>query len=128
MVAPPFWDEIDSLDAEDRALHAALRITYGGLLMNGPFAVVIANQDQTIALTDRIRLRPLTVATCKNMFYVSSEEASIRLVARDPDHIWTPRGGVPVVGRMGLLPKPNPDTDNVGAGAVSARGGNTDEA
>jgi len=128
VVAPPFWDEIDSTDAEQRALHAALRIAYGGLLMNGPFAVVIANQDQMIALTDRIRLRPLTVATCKNMFYVSSEEASIRLVARDPDHIWTPRGGVPVVSRIGLLPKPNPETDNVGAGAVSARGGNTDEA
>jgi len=128
VVAPPFWDEIDSMDAEQRALHAALRIAYGGLLMNGPFAVVIANQDQMIALTDRIRLRPLTVATRDNMFYVSSEEASIRLVVPEADAIWTPRGGVPVVSRIGLLPKPNPDTDNVGAGAVPARGGNTDEA
>lgn len=127
VVAPPFWDEIDSMDAEERALHEALRITYGGLLMNGPFAVVIANQTQMIALTDRIRLRPLTVATCGDALYVSSEEAAIRLVAPDADVVWTPRGGVPVVGRIGSLPEPEHDTDNVGEVVTAVRGGSADE-
>ncbi len=106
VVAPPLWTEIDRMSDDERALHKALRSVYGGLLMNGPFAVVIANTGQMIALTDRIRLRPLTAATRGSVLYLSSEEASIRLVSPDLDEVWTPMGGVPIIGKIGSLPTP----------------------
>ncbi len=106
VVAPPLWDEIDRMEDDDRELHTALRSMYGGLLMNGPFAIVVANGEQLIALTDRIRLRPLTAATKGNLLYLSSEEAAIRLISPDLDAVWTPMGGVPVVGKLGSLPSP----------------------
>ena len=34
------------------------------------------------------------------MFYLSSEEASIRLISRQLDRVWTPNGGEPVVGEL----------------------------
>ncbi|MCX8052828.1 MAG: glutamine amidotransferase family protein [Armatimonadetes bacterium] len=107
IVAPPLWEEIDRMSEDEKELHTALRSVYGGLLMNGPFSVVIANNNQMIALTDRIRLRPLTAATRGNFLYFSSEEASIRLVSPELDNVWTPMGGMPVVGKIGSLPKPD---------------------
>lgn len=110
VVAPPLWTEIDRMDEDQRELHTALRSVYGGLLMNGPFAIVAANRNEMMALTDRIRLRPLTAATKGNMLYFSSEEASIRLISPELDVVWTPMGGVPVVGRLGSLPTPEDST------------------
>ena len=106
VVAPPLWSEIDRMDRDQRELHTALRSVYGGLLMNGPFAVVIASPTQMMALTDRIRLRPLTAATRGDVLYFSSEEAAIRLVSPELDEVWTPMGGVPVIGGLGELPVP----------------------
>jgi glutamate synthase domain-containing protein 1 len=113
IVAPPLWDQIDRMNDEDRELHTALRSVYGGLLMNGPFAIIVANREQMIALTDRIRLRPLTAATKGDLLYLSSEEAAIRLVSPELDTVWTPMGGVPVVGKLGSLPKPEESTRRV---------------
>ncbi len=106
VVAPPLWYQIDRMDDDQRELHSALRSVYGGLLMNGPFAVIIANTNQMVALTDRIRLRPLTAATQGDVLYLSSEEAAIRLVSPELDQVWTPMGGVPVVAKLGSLPSP----------------------
>jgi glutamate synthase domain-containing protein 1 len=57
IVAAPLWDEIDSLEPEKARVLKALRQTYGSLLMNGPFSVVVANHGEMIGLTDRIKLR-----------------------------------------------------------------------
>jgi len=78
--------------------------------MNGPFSIVVANHAQMIAITDRIRLRPLTVATKGEELFFSSEEAAIRLVSPELDEVWTPMGGVPVIGRIGSLPTPADST------------------
>lgn len=110
IVAPPLWCEIDRMARDDRELLTALRSVYGRLLMNGPFSIVVANRRQMIALTDRIRLRPLTAATKGSVLFFSSEEASIRLVSPELDHVWTPMGGVPVIGRLGSLPSPEQST------------------
>ncbi len=104
IVAPPLWEEIDRMPPPEKELHTALRHTYAGLLMNGPFGVVIAKGDLMMALTDRIRLRPLTAATKGTMVYYSSEEAAIRLVEPELDSVWTPVGGLPVIARIGKLP------------------------
>jgi glutamate synthase domain-containing protein 1 len=100
ILAPPFWNTIDRLPKEEQKLMLALRQVYGSLLLNGPFAVIIAHQGEMIGLTDRIRLRPLTVGEKGDMLYLSSEESAIRLIAPDLDKAWIPMGGQPVVGRL----------------------------
>ncbi|HOK57862.1 MAG TPA: glutamine amidotransferase family protein [Methanothrix sp.] len=97
ILAPPTWETIDRMDVRKRELLTALRRIYAPLLMNGPFAVIVAQSGRMIGLTDRIRLRPLTVATRGDMFYISSEEASVRLISPSLDSVWSPRGGEPVV-------------------------------
>jgi len=100
VMAPPLWADIERGPADDAALARALRQVYGSLMMNGPFTIIIAHQGEMIGLTDRIRLRPLTVGEKGDMLYLSSEEASIRLICPDLERAWIPVGGVPVVGRL----------------------------
>jgi glutamate synthase domain-containing protein 1 len=100
VLAPPFWDAIGRMPPEEQKLMRALRQVYGSLLLNGPFAVIIAHHGEMIGLTDRIRLRPLTVGEKGDMLYLSSEESAIRLIAPELDKAWIPMGGQPVVGRL----------------------------
>jgi len=106
VVAPPLWIEIERMAPEDQALARTLRQVYSGLLINGPFTIILARQGEMIGLTDRIRLRPLTAAAHGDRLYLSSEEAPIRLVSPELDWVWTPVGGQPVVGRLGELIEP----------------------
>ncbi len=102
--APPFWDQIERMSEGERKLIRILRQTYPSLLMNGPFTVIIAHNGEMIGLTDRIRLRPLTVGEKGTMIYLSSEESAIRLVEPDLDRTWIPSGGQPVIGRLQRSP------------------------
>jgi glutamate synthase domain-containing protein 1 len=43
----------------------------------------------------------MIAGTKDDIFYLSSEEASIRLVSPTLDRLWAPRGGEPVIGRVG---------------------------
>lgn len=115
VMAPPLWIEIERMESKEQALYRALRQVYAGLLVNGPFTVIIARQGEMIGLTDRIRLRPLTAAAQGNRLYLSSEEASIRLISPQLQRVWTPVGGEPVVGRLGvsLRPEEQPDKARV---------------
>ncbi len=70
VLAAPFWDDIERLPEEQKRLMTALRQVYGSLLLNGPFAVIIAHTGEMIGLTDRIRLRPLTVGEKGDMLYL----------------------------------------------------------
>ncbi|MCW4023551.1 MAG: glutamine amidotransferase family protein [Candidatus Bathyarchaeota archaeon] len=101
--ASPLWSEIDSMEPKQAELLRGLRQTYGSLLMNGPFSIVIAHQGEMIGLTDRIKLRPMVAATKGDVLFMSSEEAAIRLVSPQLDKFWTPRGGEPVIGRLKTL-------------------------
>jgi len=100
ILAPPFWDDIDRMPANEQKISRALRQVYGSLLLNGPFAVIIAHHGEMIGLTDRIRLRPLTVGEKCDMLYLSSEESAIRLICPDLDRTWTPVGGEPIIGKL----------------------------
>ena len=99
-LAPPFWDEIDAMPEKDRALNLALRLTYGSAMMNGPFAIAVANPDFIVGFTDRIKLRPLVSAENGARLYISSEEAAIRRMDPHIDNIRMPRAGEPVIGRV----------------------------
>jgi glutamate synthase domain-containing protein 1 len=100
ILAPPFWSDIERLSPGEQKLMRALRQVYGSLLLNGPFTVIIAHHGEMIGLTDRIRLRPLTVGEKGDMLYLSSEESAIRLICPELDRAWIPVGGAPVVGRL----------------------------
>jgi glutamate synthase domain-containing protein 1 len=99
-LAPPFWDEIDRLPEKERTLNTAIRMAYASALMNGPFAIVVANEDFIMGFTDRIKLRPLVTAEYKNRLYISSEEAAIRMMDPEIEKIVMPRAGSPVIGRV----------------------------
>ncbi|MGC8962159.1 MAG: class II glutamine amidotransferase, partial [Candidatus Bathyarchaeia archaeon] len=103
ILAPPLWVEIDEMPGEERSLHTALRQCYGSLLMNGPFTVIVAHHGEMIGLTDRLKLRPFSAAAKGNRVYMASEEAAIRVLCRDPDRTWRPKGGEPVVARIKAL-------------------------
>jgi glutamate synthase domain-containing protein 1 len=108
VLAAPFWDDIERMKPGEQRLHRALRQVYGSLLLNGPFAVIIAHHGEMIGLTDRIRLRPLTVGEKDDMLFLSSEESAIRLISPELDRAWIPMGGEPIIGRLNseLLPQP----------------------
>ncbi len=103
ILAPPLWSEISKMNQENELVLRALRQTYGSLLMNGPFTIIVAHQGEMIGLTDRIKLRPLTAAEKGDYLFLSSEEAAIRLVSPTLCKVWSPRGGEPVIGRLKTL-------------------------
>jgi glutamate synthase domain-containing protein 1 len=101
ILAPPLWSEIEASESKQARVLRALRQTYGSLLMNGPFSVVVAHHGEMIGLTDRIKLRPLSAGIRDDFLYLSSEESAMRLVSPVLDKYWNPRGGEPVIGRLG---------------------------
>jgi glutamate synthase domain-containing protein 1 len=100
VLAAPFWEQIERMPSEEQKICRTLRQVYGSLLLNGPFTVIIAHQGEMIGLTDRIRLRPLTVGVKGSVLYLSSEESAIRLVCPNLDRAWIPVGGEPIVGSV----------------------------
>jgi glutamate synthase domain-containing protein 1 len=100
VLAPPFWSDIERLPEGQQKLYRTLRQVYGSLLLNGPFTIIVAHHGEMIGLTDRIRLRPLTVGVKNDVLYLSSEESAIRLICPDLDRSWIPMGGEPVIGRL----------------------------
>ncbi len=99
-VAAPFWKDVDRMPADERQLHEALRMVYGSALLKGPFAIIFTHSRGMVGMNDRIKLRPL-VAACKgDMVYMSSEECGIREICPNPERVWNPRAGHPVIARL----------------------------
>jgi len=118
ILAPPLWSDIKRAEPEEQKLLQVLRQVYSSLLLNGPFTVIIAHQGEMIGLTDRVRLRPLTVGEKDDILYLSSEESAIRLICPELDRTWIPVGGEPVIGRLkGSSPgQPNGAKEMITAG------------
>lgn len=100
VLAPPFWEDIQRMPEKERKLARDLRLIYGKALLNGPFSILLGCNRGMVAINDRIKLRPLTAAQKGDMLYVASEESAIIEVCREPDRVWVPRGGEPVIGRL----------------------------
>lgn len=96
-MAAPFWTEIERMDNDKRELVKSIRAVYGSLLVNGPFSIILGSKNGIVALNDRIKLRSLVAAAKDDFVYVASEESAIRVVCQEPDRIWAPRGGEPVI-------------------------------
>ncbi|MBN2140686.1 MAG: glutamine amidotransferase family protein [Desulfovibrionaceae bacterium] len=95
--APPFWDEIERMPKAEAEAMRALRITYGSAMLNGPFAILVADNSGLFGLNDRIKLRPLLVAEKDDMVFMSSEESAVREVCPELDRVWMPKAGEPVI-------------------------------
>lgn len=115
VLSAPFWADIERENPKEQKLHRTLRQVYGSLLLNGPFTIIVAHEGEMIGLTDRIRLRPLTVGIKGSKLFLSSEEAAIRLICPDLDKAWIPVGGEPIIGRLGT-----PLKNTIAGGKVSA--------
>jgi glutamate synthase domain-containing protein 1 len=118
-LASPFWKDIDLMEEEDRRLYTALRSVYGSALLNGPFAVVLGMGEGMVALSDRIKLRPLAAARHDDVVYVASEESAIREICPKPDRSWMPRAGEPVIARLHDGVNPVAQAAAVSAGAAA---------
>ncbi len=105
ILSPPFWEEIENMTDENKKILKALRMFYGGALLNGPFSIIAGNTNYMYALNDRIKLRPLVAARKDSYLFISSEEAPIRKVCSSPDVIWRPDGGEPVIGKIRKIKK-----------------------
>jgi glutamate synthase domain-containing protein 1 len=100
IMASPLWLEIDEMPEDERQLDTMLRQVYSGLLINGPFTIIIAHQGEMIGLGDRVRLRPLVAGIKDDMFYLSSEEAPMKLICPSLEYTWIPKGGEPIIGKL----------------------------
>lgn len=98
--APPFWETIDRMEPAEKDLFTKLRITYGSLLFNGPFSIIIGYNGGMMALNDRIKLRSLAAGKKGDLLLVASEEAALRAACPQLDELWFPEGGEPVIGRI----------------------------
>jgi glutamate synthase domain-containing protein 1 len=69
-------------------------------LITGPFSILLGFEGGIMALNDRLKLRSMVVAEKGDRFYAASEEAAIRRMEPQPDKIWAPSGGEPVIARL----------------------------
>jgi glutamate synthase domain-containing protein 1 len=99
-LAPPLWEEIERMPPQQRELFRAIRMVYGSALLNGPFAILFARSGSLVGLNDRIKLRPLVAATKGDVVYMASEESAIRAICSEPDRVWAPKAGEPVIASL----------------------------
>jgi len=100
VLAPPFWELINHMPEEEKALYTTIRSVYGSAMANGPFAIVLGSRNMMLALNDRVKLRPLVAARKGDVVYVSSEESGIREICPNPESVWMPKTGEPVIARL----------------------------
>lgn len=98
--AAPFWTQIERMPKKRQELLQAIRTVYGPALINGPFAVLLGHKGGLIGLNDRTKLRPLVAARKGDVLYMSSEESGIREICPNPDSVWAPKAGDPVIGKL----------------------------
>jgi glutamate synthase domain-containing protein 1 len=101
ILSPPLWEEID--DMEDETLRekvTRLRQRYPQALLNGPFAILVTNGREMIAMNDNLKLRPLVCAQQGDRYFFSSEECSFQILCSDRDRTWMLPGGRPEIIRM----------------------------
>ncbi|MBQ6476200.1 MAG: hypothetical protein IJJ34_08355 [Clostridia bacterium] len=98
VIAAPFWSTIaQEKDEERKARLSYLRTVFPSLLVTGPFSIVLGFSGGLMALNDRLKLRSMVVSEKDGFVYIASEEAAIRAMEPDADHIWSPTGGEAVI-------------------------------
>ena len=97
VIAAPFWSTITAMPEPARSQAAYLRHAFSSLLITGPFSIIVGFTGGLMALNDRLKLRSMVVGEKGDMVYIASEECAIRVIEPEPDRIWSPAGGQPVI-------------------------------
>ena len=97
IVAAPFWQTIDTMPPAERERHKYLRNVFASQLITGPFSILVGFNGGLMALNDRLKLRSMVVGEKDDMVYIASEECAIREMEPNPDRVWSPEGGQPVI-------------------------------
>lgn len=97
VIAAPFWSTIETMDEKEKAEYTYLRNAFAGLLVTGPFSILLGFEGGVMALNDRLKLRSMVVGEKDDTVYIASEECAIRVIQPQLDKIWSPKGGEPVV-------------------------------
>lgn len=107
VIAAPFWSTIGRMEEKEKARMTYLRAAFGGMLITGPFSILVGFTGGILALNDRLKLRSMVVGERGDTVYIASEESAIRAIEPELDTLYYPRGGEPVVYRInqGALPE-----------------------
>lgn len=97
VIAAPFWSTIEHYPKEKREKLTYLRSAFPGLLITGPFSIILGFEGGLMALNDRLKLRSMVIGEKDDMVYMASEECAIRIIEPELDKLWSPRGGEPVI-------------------------------
>ena len=97
VIAAPFWQTIEKMPKDERALAQYLRDNFSSQLITGPFSILVGFDGGLMALNDRLKLRSMVVGEKDDMVYIASEECAIRIIQPELDKIWSPKGGEPVI-------------------------------
>lgn len=97
VIAAPFWSTIEKKPPQEREQLTYLRNAFASLLITGPFSILFGFDGGVMALNDRLKLRSMVVGEKDETVYIASEECAIRVLEPNPDKIWAPRGGEPVI-------------------------------
>jgi len=100
VIAAPFWDTIAAKPEEERERLRYLRTVFPGLLITGPFSIVLGFDGGLMALNDRLKLRSMVTAKKGDRVYVASEEAAIRAMEPAAEDFYAPAGGEPFIVRV----------------------------
>ena len=97
VLVAPFWNDIEKENSKKAEELKALRAVYSSALINGPFSILIGYEEGLIALNDRIKLRSMVSAIKGDKVYFASEESAIRVICKEPENIYHPKGGEPII-------------------------------
>lgn len=97
VIAAPFWKTIEGMEEKHKTMHTYLRNVYSGLLVTGPFSIILGFDGGLMALNDRLKLRSLVVGEKGSTVYMASEECSIRTMCPEAEKLYAPKGGEPVI-------------------------------
>ena len=97
IVSAPFWSTIEKKSPKEAEQLSYLRKVYSGMLITGPFSIILGFTGGIMALNDRLKLRSMVVGEKDDKVYIASEEAAIRVMEPEAQNIWSPRGGEPVI-------------------------------
>lgn len=97
VIAAPFWSTIEQKPEPERSRLTYLRNAFSSLLLTGPFSILLGFDGGMMALNDRLKLRSMVVGEKGQMVYIASEESAIRVIEPNPDKLWAPKGGEPVI-------------------------------
>lgn len=100
VIAAPFWTTIARRSPQEQEKLSYLRKVFSGLLITGPFSIVLGFEGGLMALNDRLKLRSMVVGEKGDKVYIASEEAAIRAMEPDAENIYAPAGGEPVIVRV----------------------------